>query len=530
MTDVNLTFERGFSWHVHQNTHAKGFLFDKDGNFYEGDELARYFSDIHTEEAFLTLLNRSSGLFSVVVQNEEKIFFAVDLLRMFPLFYTGSGPMAFWLGDDPQWAPVPKKFQENNKHEFLATGYVTGPGTLSQELHQLQAGEYGAINKEKLEIHAYDNYLTAKEKFAPDFNKEKEILKSLIFSTFHKYIESFKKHHFVLPLSGGFDSRLIACILKIHGIQNVTCITYGRSGNKEAVTSEKVAKKLGFDWVYIKYDDALIQNYIHDPVFLDYVHYASKYTSQFYMQEYFAVKHLKEEKLIPEDSVFVPGHSGDFVAGSHLSGRIRKKADTSRIVSEIYLRNYRLNRLYNKHRREIQNRLKAYVDNIQALPYSAVENWDWKERQAKFIVNSCSVYNFFGYRHCLPLWDKMLFEYFRDLPFDLKFNKKLYDAAVLELFNEFEVLFDTDLILKHEPAWKSRIKQKIKASLPEKVLRLLWNKGDDPHFYRPITDYMIKEMRNAGYQVNEQVRYPNAIISQWYIYKLTCQWESDRLT
>lgn len=530
MTETSLTFQRGFSWHLCQNCYAKGFLFDKDDNFFEGDELARYFSDIHSEEAFVSRLKRVNGLFSVVVQNENRIFFAVDLLRMFPLFYVRSGEMTIWLGDDPEQAPVPKNFQENNKHEFLATGFVTGSGTLSQEIVQVQAGEYGTISKGRLVVRNYENYLAANERLGLNFEQEKETLKNIIFSVFSKYIESFKKYHFVLPLSGGFDSRLIACMLKRYGVTNVTCITYGRPGNKEAVTSEKVAKRLGFEWVYIKYDDALIHNYIHDPAFLDYVHHSSKYVSQFYMQEYFAVKHLKKEKLIPDDAIFIPGHSGDFVAGSHLSGRIRNKAGVNRIVSEIYLRNYLLNRPDTKHRREMKNRLGKYVHATHALSYSAVDNWDWKERQAKFIVNSCSVYNFFGYRHCLPLWDKMLFEYFRDLPFDLKFNKKLYDAVLLKLFREFDVFFDTDAMLKHEPVWKSRIKQRIKASFPERFLRLFWKSGDDPHFYRPITDYMVKDMKNSGYPVKERVRYPNAIISRWYIYKLTCQWESDRLT
>ena len=49
--------------------------------------------------------------------------------------------------------------------------------------------------------------------------------------------------------------------------------------------------------------------------------YVSGLSSMFFMQEYFAVKYLKESHIIPDDSVFIPGFSGDVLAGSHLSMR-----------------------------------------------------------------------------------------------------------------------------------------------------------------------------------------------------------------
>jgi asparagine synthase (glutamine-hydrolysing) len=69
----------------------------------------------------------------------------------------------------------------------------------------------------------------------------------------------------------------------------------------------------------VEYNREKIHNYLSDKTFAEYYPYASRATSMFFMQEYFAVKHLKENKLIPDDSVFIPGHSGDFLGGSQLN-------------------------------------------------------------------------------------------------------------------------------------------------------------------------------------------------------------------
>ena len=46
--------------------------------------------------------------------------------------------------------------------------------------------------------------------------------------------------------------------------------------------------------------------------------WASGYCTTPHMQDWIAVKILKDEGAIDSDCVIVPGHSGDFVAGGHI--------------------------------------------------------------------------------------------------------------------------------------------------------------------------------------------------------------------
>jgi hypothetical protein len=68
--------------------------------------------------------------------------------------------------------------------------------------------------------------------------------------------------------------------------------------------------------------------------------------------------------------------------------------------------------------------------------YSAVEAWDYNNRQAKLIVNSVRVYEFWGYQWWLPLEDRELMDLWCSLPLELRREKKLMKLSVEALSKE----------------------------------------------------------------------------------------------
>ena len=60
--------------------------------------------------------------------------------------------------------------------------------------------------------------------------------------------------------------------------------------------------------------------------------------------------------------------------------------------------------------------------------YEALELID---RQSKFVVSGQRVYDFFGLKWRLPLWEKPFFDFFKNLPTEYKINQKLYRATLI---------------------------------------------------------------------------------------------------
>ena len=75
----------------------------------------------------------------------------------------------------------------------------------------------------------------------------------------------------------------------------------------------------------------------------EYLKYGNNLTSLAHLQDWPAVWELKKYNRIPNDSVFVPGHTGDFISGGHISGKYinRKKIEQNEIIKDIFRKHYK---------------------------------------------------------------------------------------------------------------------------------------------------------------------------------------------
>jgi len=133
---------------------------------------------------------------------------------------------------------------------------------------------------------------------------------------FNRLIEIANGRAIVVPLSGGYDSRLIVLMLKRLGYENIITFTYGRPGNKESEVSRKVAELLGLQWEFVPYSNEDWYRWYNSSERKDYSKLAGNSCSLPHIQDWPAVWQLKNKNLIPGDCIFVPGHSGDLPAGS----------------------------------------------------------------------------------------------------------------------------------------------------------------------------------------------------------------------
>ncbi|MFZ5939362.1 MAG: asparagine synthase-related protein [Bacteroidota bacterium] len=527
MNRVHLAYNRGFSWEAKPEFCARGYLFDSEGNYYAPGAIAGYFEGEADFKVFRQKVISANGRFSVIRQSGDEIWLAVDPIRIFPLFYTQAAD-GWHVSDDPDYLaglhdrPLPDKLAAT---EFQATGYVTGRDTLISQVKQVQAGEIVRLKMDGIEQGFYFTWMISEER-AEDYATLREEGKKIFEEAFRRFIESLDGRTVALPLSGGYDSRLIAAMLKRYGYEKVICFTYGRRSSPEVAVSEKVAGELGYPWLYIEYNDQLIEGFPDSAEFREYFPYSSRLVSMFFMQEYFAVKYMKEKQLIPPDSVFVPGHSGDFLGGSQLfKHRNTKRTEALSAVAE---RLFRIKYCYLqpdlKSRMMLLNRIRLSLEEKGAddrvLAFSVHEDWDFREKLAKFNFNSVMIYDFFGYQYRLPFWDHSLLGFFRSLPLEFKLNKKLYnDILIHDYFEPLGIRFSSELQATTAQLKVYQRKGIVKRFLPRFVKRWFTTKADNL-FYREITSYFIRERKQKGIRIRIHGNSYNSLIIQWYLWQI----------
>jgi len=513
---IQLFNNYGFKWQNKSNCWFKGYVFD--GDILKTDD--EIFSDlelIENKEQMSNWLTNSNGCFSVIIENMDIVILAVDKIRTFPIFYSIENK-SIVVTDDP--VTVYRKSKQIFKQaeiELETAGYVTGKNTLINEVFQVQAGELITYHKKQIESTFYANFFVQKIDHSP-FKLLQEKLSDSLETAFKRLINSLGGRQAVVPLSGGYDSRLIAAMLKKYGYQNVYTFTYGRAGNKELENSQKTAKALGFPWIFIEYNENLINGFIHDIRFFDYCNFAGKASSMFYMQDYFAVKYLHENKLIDSDAVFIPGHSGDSIAGSHLQASISEKVDKKTLIDIIYKKTYSQN-IQKKYRKPLHHIIENYIQNLPAhmLAYNILESWVFSERQAKFIVNSANVFDFYGHEYRLPFWDCDLVSFFKTIPFNYKLFKTIYIKTLKETyFKTYSIDFNKELQVNKLDIRKQLIKNKLKEFLPIKVKRQLLEKNDWIE-YRFVTNVLSQDLESKEIKFVFKADAYTSIISKWYV-------------
>lgn len=555
MTSPLLTYNFGYPWISQGNISFKGFYFDDTGVFFEGRPALQRFDNVSTPDTLRKVLSGIDGSFSVMIQLSEGLLAATDSMAMFPLFYAHDNQA--WLVADNA-VELKKRIRGTGSAintrvvaEFESAGFVLGRNTLINGIFRTRAGEIVWLKHDGTsESVRYTHFLPAK---FYDMSAEAlaNQLQDKLLTACKKLIASLNGQTLVVPLSGGYDSRLIACMLKQAGYENVICFTYGRP-NPESVLSQQVATKLGYPWIFVNYDSIHTDNYLLTKTFLNYADYAGNAASMPYLQEYFGVKHLFDNKLIPQNSIFLPGHSGDFLGGSYVekTANVYSNADLSAHIAGKY---FWFLPQTGTQKHALLTRLNDWFGSYTApdIPPTDgycpwVEDWDVNEKLAKFIFNSAHVFPYFGFGVRFPLWDKALREFFRHVPYRYRSHKALYDKVLEErYFVPLGVYFgDKELHgrVRHEPLQRppqseslnkrgrqwvtdclaqykcmlSCLRKNVKQHMPFYLIERNI-KRNDWICYARFTREMLHEMHQKRIRTPQRFNSYNALICKWYI-------------
>ncbi len=409
------------------------------------DNIENYLSNIKSIDELMLVLEKATGFYSFIIELNNNIIFGVDCIRSKPLFYTKTDN-AFIISDD--FFDISKSVEvikaKRCEEEFLHSGYISGNKTIYNNIYQVEAGSIVIFSKETLKLELKDYFVFNHKNI---FEISDEVFLEKIDEKFQKAISRAIKfadgRKIVLPLSGGYDSRLIALYLRKNGYENVLCFSYGVINNAQAKYSHKIAKILDFEWHFIEYTEELWKKNWSSRIGQDYQKLAFNGASLPHVQDWLAVKLMLEKGVIDNGCVFIPGHAGDFVAGSHMPLKFDKE-----IISVEGLLNYILKKNYSNKNitlskevlfKDLKKQLnldnKKNITNFEYM--NLYEQWIWRERQAKYITNSVRVYEQFGADWWLPFWDKEFVDLWNHADFSKRKKRHLYIKFVENNFYDF---------------------------------------------------------------------------------------------
>jgi asparagine synthase (glutamine-hydrolysing) len=167
---------------------------------------------------------------------------------------------------------------------------------------------------------------------------------------------------------------------------------------------------------------------------LGFFRYAQVHASMPSIQDLPALAALVQRQVLPKDAVVVPGHSYDFLAGTHFPPEFIDCTAPSvdDLKNAIYKYHYGVWRTDPGHKRRMFDARTAWLDEREVTTQEQLsclgDEWDWQERQAKFIVNAVRAYEYLGFEWRLPLWDNDVIAFWRRIPFAHRLGRSLYFA------------------------------------------------------------------------------------------------------
>lgn len=514
---IKLNYNYGYKWFEKDNIKAKGWVIDDSGQSYRDEQLVDYFRGINSVEGLKEIISKTTGHFVAIINNSDFIIAIADRGRSFPLYFRNDrgvieiSDSGFSLIDNQN---IESEYDSLSFQEYLAAGYVTQNKTLLKNVSQLGAAEIAVFSSEKVDIIPYFRFLpdyAIRESFESSVNRFLEILHN----DYKKLITALNGRTVVIPLSAGYDSRSIASMLKQLGYQNVICYSFGQDGSPEMITSQKVAKTLGYPWLFIETTPELVKGFVESDEFLQYVDFAANASSFYIIQDFFAVRKMRKEGLIPDNSVFMPGHSGDTLGGSNFLELFSGKENTKEMIKKLIKHRYDLNKTSVKFLNLVYNDLENQYDS-KYDPSLWFDYWCMKEWNPKMFANGVRVYEFFGYNYWLPLWGKNMLAFFANLPLEFRISKELYEYTLeTKIFEPLRINFTPErrFSLSHNISIFQKIKNCVKHILPKSYI---YRK----HRYDPInaklyTREMCKYMKAKGIKINYSGT--NSVKAQWYI-------------
>ena len=239
-------------------------------------------------------------------------------------------------------------------------------------------------------------------------------------------IERLNGRMAVIPISGGQDSKTIITVMKRLGYPKIKAFSYGKKDSLDVINGKKVSEQLGVPWKHIAWNGKFFKDLLDDTDFVETFHYSARGCRSYMALTYLAYRELLDSGFIDKDSVIISGSALDFLAGGHIPDPGRGNSTRDELAKYIYERHVlRKNgsKKIIKHLVEHMNLTGEVIDFNEWC--RIICQWEFDNRQSKFIANEKRAAEFVGIGFEMPFWDDRVVSFFTELPIGMLYNRTL---------------------------------------------------------------------------------------------------------
>ncbi len=378
---------------------------------------------------------------SFIIETDRFTFASTDRLRTKPIFYTT-------VNESIHVSTCPKNIAmwgqnhicPNAALAIQMSGCTIGRETIYEAIFQLCAGEYLFASANRLRVSKYSHYITKSPKELSMEQACKE-LRNVTLGIFEELRDKLDGTPILIPLSAGYDSRLVISALKFIGTKNLRSVSYGYENGFEVSTAREIALYLGVPWFRITPHSKQKTAFLRSSEFTDYLDYVDNLSSVPFLQDIHHFWELKREHGIDDGTYVINGNTGDFISGNHIPADFNENPNVDDIVEKICEKHFSLW----KHDVNSQNladikimltdELLSYKNCGEFLntknAFILFESFEFLHRQTKYVISGQQAYEYLGFRWALPLWHGQFIDFWSEVPFQLKIHQRLYRHFLL---------------------------------------------------------------------------------------------------
>ena len=509
MTFIFCEKNRGYKWSYCDDIYFKGYIkLDDENNIILREQAAiDFFKKSNNFQEFLKSLRSIDGVFSVICKRNETTWCAVDMARSLPIYFSEDGQ---FVSDSSELLRKKMKIkkediEEIRAYELINSAFIAHNNTIYTKIKQLDIGQAAEIRDNHVKVVTYFKHIE-ENTLNIDRDEAKELLKNVSNLVADNIIKVSNGRPIVMSLSGGYDSRYLACILKARNVRNVSCYTYGGQNSFEVEQSKKVADALGYRWAYVEHTDKKIKNILTEgnTPFFD---YCNEHDYSIYLQNYVAVKELHEKKWFPTDAIFITGLCHDMPTGSY----VKPEEDLKKYPKTIEgVAHYIYDKRFVRYRVPENLKSKLIDEIILQIELKDIGVNDYKsfvkvldsittgyDHSRRFLPMN-KVHDYFGYEWLLPCWDKKLLTFWYSLPPYYRIKQNLYEEWLLNyLFDQYDV-GNKKTILRHS---RFLLLANLKRSLAGFLVQIFYQLGmpirrkTDQNNFSPLEALLYKGIR-----------------------------------